>query len=100
MDRSASQPPAKAEAGRNDAERRERSERRGEGVARPPRPDRGGGWEWRVRVDGTAAGGVAEGRRREAEWSRSRYYILHLRESNPRSVVFHRERRLAGDSHE
>jgi hypothetical protein len=39
-------------------------------------------------------------RQREAERSRLRYYILPLRESNPRSVVFHRERRLAGDSHE
>jgi hypothetical protein len=100
MSATAPQPPAKAEAGRNGAERRERSERRGDGAARPPCPDRGGGWEWWVREDGTAAGGMAEGRRRGAERSRSRYYILPLRESNPRSVVFHRERRLAGDSHE
>ena len=37
-------PPAKAETGRNGGERRERSERRGVAAARPPGPDRGGGW--------------------------------------------------------
>jgi hypothetical protein len=93
-------PAAKAETDRTGAERRERSDRRGDRAAGPSGPDRGGGWERRVRVDGAAAGGMADGRRREAERSRSWYYILHLRESNPRSVVFHRERRLAGDSHE
>jgi len=39
-------------------------------------------------------------RQRGAVLSRSLYYILHLRESNPRSAVFHRKRRLAGGSHE
>jgi hypothetical protein len=67
MSATAPQPPAKAEAGRNGAERRERSERRGDGAARPPCPDRGGGWERWVREDGTAAGGMADGRKREAD---------------------------------
>ena len=44
------QPPAKA---RDGGERRERSERRGV----PPEPVRGGGREWWVREDGTAADG-------------------------------------------
>jgi len=48
---------AKAEADRNGAERREPRERRGDGAAGPSGPARGGGWERRVRVDGTAAGG-------------------------------------------
>lgn len=59
-------PLAKAETGRNGAERRERSDRRGDRAASPPCPERGGGRERWVREDGTAAGGMADGRKREA----------------------------------
>ena len=50
---SAENQPAKAEADRNGAERRDRRERRGDGAAGPSGPDRGGGWARWVREDGS-----------------------------------------------
>jgi hypothetical protein len=51
------QSPAKAEADRTGAERRERSDRRGDGAAGPSGPDRGGGSADRREARGASEGG-------------------------------------------